>query len=208
MFFDRKKFREYAKKYYALNDKAHQIDHADEVWNEAVRLVSKMNIALDKDLLYLAVYSHDIRVFMSRKNHHIHGYRWLLNSKLELLKWFSSEEIMIAANAVLEHRSSSKLPPSNKYSYILQLADKGRPNLDKILERSIKYHMSKEGGSADKITMHVGAHILEKFTRNGYAFSNPNYRKVYADEIEDFFKEVNKLTARDIKRKVVEVING
>jgi len=201
---DREALRESVKPDYQKNDLAHQIDHADQVWENAKELVRRNEIVLDMDLLYACVYVHDVCVWKDRAQHHVRAAEYVLRQENELLNIFSVNEQILISHAVREHRSSTKMKPSTKYSYVLQMADKGKPVLRDVIARSAKYH-NKNGKSVDAIAREVGSHLSIKFGRNGYAFTS-EYKKAYSNDVEAFWYELDELTVEELLTIIRESI--
>ena len=182
-----KKIRTFVLPFYKKNDKAHQIDHADEVYETALKINKQFHLHQNMDDIALAVYLHDIFSNKNqRKLHHKLASDFVLQSKDDILKNISAERRRLIANAILEHRASFEGKYSSKLSELLAAADRGKPNLKKDLERSTKYH---KGNTAEAIK-----HMKEKFGRYGYAKYPEVYKKFYEKELEKRYRDIDALS--------------
>jgi len=199
-----KRVREYYKKYYDLNDEAHRIDHADSVCEEALFIMDVLKININKRMVVVAAYTHDIFCNVNRKTHNILASKYVLDAKDdEILNEFSGTQRLSIAEAVLQHRSSYKGERSNILSRIIATADIGRVNLKDIILRSYKYH-SGDGKSDIKVVDEIYEHLIDKFSSNGYRKYDEFYMSIYGDIVNDFKKEVDKITKEDIIKVIEE----
>ena len=178
----RKEVREYYKIYYENGDKAHLIDHADSVCDLALHI----NRECDDRLVILASYLHDSFNATNRAIHHELAYEYVLKAEDKFLKQLSKEEILKVAHAVLEHRGSFRGEFYSTLSAIVSSADRGLPDLDFIVIRSMKFN--KEDARD------VVAHIHDKYGKNGYANYPDLYQVMFKEELEAFHKLADELT--------------
>ena len=75
-------------------------------------------------------------------------------------------------------------------SEIVSAADRGVPDLDFIVIRSMKFN----GGNAQK----VYAHISRKYGTNGYAKYPEIYQKIFSEELAKFRRLADELTVEKI----------
>lgn len=189
--------------YFKKNDRAHQIDHIDNVWKNMVNLVNRSNLKhyFKRDILFLAVYMHDMYCWVDRKNHNI-LVADLLEKKeygkvteLSVLSYMFDNEIETIKEMVLWHRSSMKIeeyvPGENDnlaYINLIRHADKGAPKFKPWLERSMKYHEND-----DNQIECVRNHFIKKFSKDGYAWKNdPGYKNAYPKEYGQFQIDLEK----------------
>jgi len=199
-----KRVREYYKKHYDLNDEAHRIDHADSVCEEALFIIDTLKLNINKRMVVVAAYTHDIFCSVNRKTHNVLASKYVLNEKDdEILNEFSKGQRLSMAEAVLQHRSSYKGERSSILSRIIATADMGRVNIKYIILRSYKYH-SSNGKSDIEIVDEIYEHLQDKFSSNGYRKYDDFYMSVYGDIVNDFKKEVDEITKEDIIKVIEE----
>lgn len=183
----KEKVREFYKPYYDNGDKAHLINHADDV----CELALEINKDCSEKLVILASYIHDIFNATDRKKHNILAYDYVKNRSDKFLKELSDEELDLVAHAVLEHRGSFKGEFFSKLSAIISSADRERPDVAKIVIRSMLYN------NAD--AQDVYAHMIDKYSSNGYAKYPKVYKEIFEKELEEFKKEVDNISVEKIE---------
>ncbi len=193
----------YEEMFLTHNDAGHDMEHVDEVWRNALTIISKSDNReqYDLDVMFLAVYCHDLFATTDRKIHHVLAANYVINRTDIFLDRFSNGVLRDIGHAVLEHRASGKLTPSNKYSRVLKSADKGIPNLDRTIERIILSNM----GTAitnDELTQHVYDHLIEKFGRDGYLYDDKEYAETYREELTTLWGQIDAITTAVIAKRV------
>jgi len=182
----RKKVREEYKPYYENGDEAHLIDHADSVCDLALSI----NKECDEKLIILASYMHDMFNATNRAKHNKLAYAYVLKAEDKFLKELTKEEILKVAHGVLEHRANFKGEFYSLLSAIISSADRGLPDLEFIVIRSMKFN---KGNPQD-----VYAHIKDKYGTNGYANYPKVYKEIFAQELEAFQKEADALSVERV----------
>ncbi len=150
---------------YINYDKAHQRDHIETVIEESLNLADHFGV--DMDMAYAIAAYHDLGISEGRETHHITSAKRLLADK-ELTKWFSDEQLKIMAEAIEDHRASSKNEPRSIYGKIVAEADR---NIDTeiVLRRIIQYGISHfpDLNKEEQYTRMLG-HLHEKYAEGGY----------------------------------------
>ena len=182
----RKEVRKFYKPYYDDGDKAHQIDHADSVCDLALEI----NQEYDEKLVILASYLHDMYNAVNRPTHDALGFEYVLRGEDKFLRELSKEEIFQLAYAVLEHRGSFKGRFYSTLSAIISSADRGLPDLDFIVIRSMKFN--------DENAQDVFEHVHDKYGKNGYANYPDMYKRMFGKELEAFMKLADELTVERV----------
>lgn len=146
-------------------DKAHNIEHVTRVINNS------MEIAKDYDVNIMMVYTiaayHDLGLSVDRKTHHIVSAQILLEDN-NLEKWFHRSEMEVMAQAIKDHRASSKTRPVSIYGLIISEADRDL-DCDIIVRRTIEYGLSHYPNlSKEEHFLRMKEHIIEKYGSNGY----------------------------------------
>lgn len=150
---------------YINYDKAHQRDHIETVIEESLNLADHFGV--DMDMAYAIAAYHDLGISEGRETHHITSAKRLLADK-ELTKWFSDEKLKVMAEAIEDHRASSKHEPRSIYGKIVAEADR---NIDTeiVLRRIIQYGISHfpDLNKEEQYTRMLG-HLHEKYAEGGY----------------------------------------
>jgi len=182
----KQKVREFYNPFYANGDKAHLIDHADDV----CELALEINSVYSEKLVILASYIHDIFNATDRKKHNILAYEYVKSRSDEFLKELNNKELELVAHAVLEHRASFKGEFFSKLSAIISSADRGRPDVAQTVIRSMRYNNAN--------AQDVYEHMLDKYSTKGYAKYPDVYKEIFAQELEEFKKEVDAISIKKI----------
>lgn len=150
---------------YINYDKAHQRDHIETVIEESLNLAEHFGV--DMDMAYAIAAYHDLGIPEGRETHHLTSAKRLLADK-ELTKWFSDEKLKVMAEAIEDHRASSKNEPRSIYGKIVAEADR---NIDTeiVLRRIIQYGISHfpDLNKEEQYTRMLG-HLHEKYAEGGY----------------------------------------
>jgi len=182
--------REFVKPYYEKNDRAHQIDHADDVFKLACDIANFVDY--DRiDLVALASYLHDIQVYVDRANHHTLAYDVVMSIELnEFFEGLSDLDRGLVAFAVSEHRASYQVFYTSELSEIIASADRGEPVYDEIFARGLVCATSS--GFADPVK-YTKKHMKEKYGRDGYAKYPDIYLLFFQYEIEKLWSKIDDL---------------
>lgn len=150
---------------YINYDKAHQRDHIETVIEESLNLADHFGV--DMDMAYAIAAYHDLGIPEGRETHHLTSAKRLLADK-ELTKWFSDEKLKVMAEAIEDHRASSKHEPRSIYGKIVAEADR---NIDTeiVLRRIIQYGISHfpDLNKEEQYARMLG-HLYEKYAEGGY----------------------------------------
>ena len=201
LFSPEEKFRDYVnERWYIKSDAAHRIDHIDDVWSNYCYLVNENRIrGLDRKIIFLAVYMHDIFTGENRDIHNELASKFVLNSwrtkekELLNLRECKESEIKLIADMVYWHRSSLVFNPKKfkkqeaEYITIIRAADKGAPIFSEWLVRTMKYHEHDK----DPIK-NARKFFIDKYGENGYAWKNdPTYKELYITHYDKFQEDLN-----------------
>ena len=146
-------------------DAAHRRDHVLTVIEQSLTLAVAHNLNIN--MAYTIAAYHDIGRVNGREAHHTESKRLMLEDR-ELRRWFSSEQIATMADAVEDHRASSKSAPRTIYGRIVAEADRVIDS-QTIIRRTIQYTLShhpelnREEGYKRMIE-----HLHEKYYYGGY----------------------------------------
>jgi HD superfamily phosphodiesterase len=202
---------------YLRNDAAHQIDHADEVYNNMLVIIEKLNINIDEREVVIAAYFHDCFSSTRNRDRHeqlagdyirTHFNRLFSSLFLEKNKEELNEVKLRVSNAIREHRASYKGERISNLSNVLAVADRGFISKNRVKEiaiRSFQYNRARSE-NVEKIYENVFEHIVDKFSRSGYAFDNvPKYfMDINSENIEYMWDEIDNLTLKKVKKMIGE----
>lgn len=146
-------------------DSAHRLDHIGSVIRRSADLARGYDV--DADMVYAIAAYHDLGICEGREFHHLSSARLMREDK-NLRQWFSEEQIEIMAQAVEDHRASTKSAPRSVYGLIVAEADR-QIDADTIVRRTIEYGLDNypqldRQGQFDRFK----EHIQEKYARGGY----------------------------------------
>ena len=146
-------------------DPAHRRDHADVVVERSIALAERLGARVD--MAYVVAAYHDTGLAVGRDVHHTESKRILLEDSA-LRQWFSAEDIATMADAVEDHRASSKQPPRTLYGRIVAEADRliePRTILRRTVQFTLTHHpeLDREEGYERLVE-----HMREKYDYGGY----------------------------------------
>lgn len=180
----------YVKPHYDLTESGHNMSHIEYVVNRSLKFAKQVkDTPINLNMVYTIAMFHDTGHHIDRKTHEILSSEILLDCK-GLTKFFTQEQIKIMAEAVMEHRASSKSNPSTIYGKIVSTADRNN-SVEQCLFRSYTTTKKlKPTYSEDEVFNDCYEHLNRKFGYNGYA-------KFYFEdeEYENFLKEIRTLLA-------------
>lgn len=170
-------------------DRAHRRDHVETVIEQSLLLASNYNV--DINMVYAVAAFHDVGLCKGREYHHIESANIVRGDKL-LNTFFTAEEINVIADAVEDHRASSKAAPRTLYGRIVAEADRVIDG-DTILRRTVQYGLSHYPSlSREEHFNRACEHLEEKYADGGYLKlwipESPNatrlqqFRKVIGDK--------------------------
>ena len=146
-------------------DAAHRRDHVTIVIEQSLTLAKTHN--LDLNMAYTIAAYHDVGLEYGRDTHHIESKRIMLEDG-ELLRWFSAEQIAKMADAVEDHRASSKSAPRTIYGRVVAEADRVIES-ETIIRRTIQYTLSHHPElNKDEGYVRMLEHLHEKYDYGGY----------------------------------------
>ncbi len=187
------KVRDFFLPYYNKNDIAHNIEHADAVCYEALRINKLCNSLYDEKIVVIAAYAHDMFAYR-REYHHILARNFIIETDSFLVSDLTQEEIWLIATACFEHRSAIK-PSDCKLSDIIKSADKGKPNITSFIKRSFSFLNGSNLSLEEKIE-DVVVCLINTFSRHKGVFKPSSlYLKVYNNELKDFYQSLESLSS-------------
>lgn len=150
---------------YANFDKAHQIDHAEKVIEESLKLA--LHYEVDSAMVYTIAAYHDLGLCEGREFHHIVSGKILLADET-LHHWFTDEQMQQMAEAIEDHRASNKQAPRSIYGKIVAEADR-IIDPEVTLRRTVQYGLSHYP-ELDKEQQYARfrKHLADKYVEGGY----------------------------------------
>ena len=150
---------------YDKHDAAHRRDHADIVISQSLKLAK--NYDVDMNMVYTIAAYHDTGIIHGREHHHVASKQIVLADR-ELLRWFTSEQIATMADAVEDHRASSKRAPRTIYGCIVAEADRVIVP-ESIIRRTIQFTLTNHPElDMDEGYERLIQHLKEKYGYGGY----------------------------------------
>ena len=150
---------------YDRHDAAHRRDHAITVIEQSLALAKQFDV--DENMVYAIAAYHDTGLKFGRENHHTESKRIVLEDE-RLREWFSDEQIATMADAVEDHRASSKQPPRTIYGRIVAEADRIIVP-QSIIRRTIQYTLANHPDlNREKGYERMVEHLNEKYNYGGY----------------------------------------
>lgn len=146
-------------------DAAHQRDHVLTVIDAALKLATYYDI--NKDMVYAIAAYHDTGLAFGRDKHHTESKRIIIEDR-ELRRWFTEEEIATMADAVEDHRASSKGEPRTIYGRIVAEADRIIDSRT-IIRRTIQFTLTNHPElGREKGYERMVDHLNAKYNYGGY----------------------------------------
>jgi len=181
----------YNEHFYSENDAAHNLEHVDAVYAESLALRERLDMDIPDDSLIMAVYTHDIFSTLNRARHHVLAHDYVLSRSNKYFRMFSDDELRDIAIAVFYHRAS--VTPTNELTSlqrVVRLADRGKPDINRIAKRSLSYTIAKGSSNPIEVSM---KHIKDKYGRGGYAASDLDYQATYGPELLEMWEIMDTL---------------
>jgi len=180
-----------------LNDKAHDLKHVVNVYSKMIDMNKTLNLNIDKKMILLAAFLHDLKCHVDRKKHCLLSANYVTDCwyakdcKDPFIQQLTEKEAIVLSDAIIKHRASGNEVPGSGLAGLLYAADKDVPLLEEIVLRSYEYGSNCE---------HVLKHLKEKFSSEGYLKYNIYYKLYYGViSIERMHNEISNLTVEKIR---------
>ena len=184
---------------YDKHDAAHRRDHADIVISQSLKLAK--NYDVDMNMVYTIAAYHDTGIIHGREHHHVASKQIVLADR-ELLRWFTTEQIATMADAVEDHRASSKRAPRTIYGCIVAEADRVIVP-ESIIRRTIQFTLTNH----PELDMDEGYERLIQHLKDKYDYGG--YLKLWIKESENAqrLEELRQIIAnKELLRSIYEHI--
>jgi len=179
---------------YVKFDRAHSTEHVKRVIAESLRLAGFYDV--NPDMVYAIAAFHDVAMPKGREVHHIESAK-VLKADQFIQAMFSVAQISTMAEAIEDHRASSKTDPRSIYGRIVAEADRDI-TVEGVLERALSYgldtcpYLTKE-----EQFKRMQNHLEEKYSEKGYMklyIPESDNAKNLAD-LQAFIADKERLTA-------------
>ena len=181
----------------------HSLGHIKYVIERSLKFAEQVPEA-NKDICYTVAAYHDLERLLDDDYHEKISAAFVrIDEKLK--EFFTDEEIDIIAEAVEDHRASSKHEPRSIYGKIVSSADR-TTSADEMVLRTVETHSYWYPDlSLDEILESARKHVLEKYGKDGYAlkkmyFDDPDFVKC-CEEIVEIVDNPDKFKARYLELK-------
>lgn len=169
---------------YERNDWAHQLWHIQEVVERSIKLAKGHRVKLD--MVYVIASFHDLGCFISRENHEKISAHFM-EQDVFIQKYFTSKEIKIMKEAIIDHRGSLEYVPRSIYGKIISSADRF-VTIEGIMRSTHSYSLEfYPEWTWEEMVDRSYQYIQKKYGKNGYAKSY-----VKNIEYEQFLRDVQK----------------
>lgn len=188
--------------HYSLNDKGHNIEHAQYVINRSLEFAELVE-GINYEMVYVIAAYHDVAHHIDAKNHEVLSAQMLIQDE-KLKDFFTDDQIRIMSEAVEDHRSSLGTDPRSIYGKIVSSADRNT-SVEVTLKRCYSYNQKHFPElSQEDLIEKCRSFLLEKYGPNGYArdkmyFDDKQYKK-YLEDITEL--------ASNKERFAIEIINA
>lgn len=150
---------------YDTFDAAHRRDHVHTVIEASMRYAKLYDV--DSEMVYVIAAYHDTGLCHGRDLHHVESKRIILGDA-KLREWFTPEQIATMADAVEDHRASSKNEPRTIYGRIVAEADRVIDS-ETIIRRTIQFSIAHYPSlDAEEGYRRMVEHLNEKYNYGGY----------------------------------------
>lgn len=177
----------------------HTAGHIAQVISRSFTILTNLKEKVDVSMVYMTAAYHDLGRLVDDDTHHIESAK-MMRADEGLKKLFSDEQIEIMAEAVEDHRASSKGDPRNIYGKIVSSADRD-VDVDEMLCRAYDYTKKLNPDfDDDAVIEDARVHLREKYTPDGYGA-----KKVYypTEDTIECFKTIEKLTRDPLEYRVM-----
>ena len=188
------KIKEYIEKeirsqYENNNYGGHGWEHITDVIDRSFELMTKFDLELNPNMVYVIAAYHDIGYKKDPDNHEKVSSEMFLQDE-EIKKYFTAKERKIIAEAITDHRASLEYEARSDYGKLVSSADRSYDVSD-ILKRSIAYQFDRhknENPTMAEVIEYSYKKLSSKYGVGGYA-------KMYYqdDKYKNFLKEMERL---------------
>lgn len=172
--------------HWELNDRAHRLEHFEEVFQTGMSINQRLDLDYDPKLILFASYFHDLFAW-SRENHHTLSHVFINGTDHPVIvDNLSSHERYYVGLGCREHRASFEGQFTNEFSELINSADRGLPgDVHAMLGRALAYRSHRYPEESVEACKAVSLkHLKEKFGTGGYARYPDLYVKAFGSELQ------------------------
>ena len=171
------------------NDEGHGLEHINYVIARSMGFARQLT-EINYDMVYTIASFHDIAHFIDKDNHAQIAAEMVLEDQT-LKQFFNHEQLIIIAEAIIDHRASLEYEPRSIYGKIISSADRDT-NIDFVLMRVHSYNMEhNKDFCLDLMIDDARRELLERFSDNGYAREKMYFEDVQYDQ---FVRDITRLS--------------
>ena len=167
----------------------HGIDHIKYVIERSFEIIKEFNLDVDKNMAYVTAAYHDLGYKRNPEKHEEVSSE-MFKEDQNMNKFFNEEQINTIADAIADHRASSKHEARNIYGKIVSSADRNI-SVNTTLKRSILFYKTKYKNENIKdmdIIENSYKKLSSKYGKGGYA------KMYYPDnKYNEFIKSMEEL---------------
>ncbi len=167
----------------------HGIDHIKYVIERSFEIIKEFNLDVDKNMAYVTAAYHDLGYKRNPEKHEEVSSE-MFKEDQNMNKFFNEEQINAIADAIADHRASSKHEARNIYGKIVSSADRNI-SVNTTLKRSILFYKTKYKNENIKdmdIIENSYKKLSSKYGKGGYA------KMYYPDnKYNEFIKSMEEL---------------
>ena len=181
----------------------HSLGHIKYVIERSLKFAKEVPNA-NVDMCYVIAAYHDIGRLIDDDYHEKISAAYVrIDEKLK--EFFTDDEINTIAEAIEDHRASSKHEPRSIYGKIVSSADRNT-SVDEMIKRSVEAHAYwSQDEDFEKVIDEARKHMRKKYGKNGYAlkkmyFDDPDFG-AFCEEVDEVTKDFETFKARYKKLK-------
>ena len=167
----------------------HGIDHIKYVIERSFEIIKEFNLDVDKNMAYVTAAYHDLGYKRNPEKHEEVSSE-MFKEDQNMNKFFNEEQINTIADAIADHRASSKHEARNIFGKIVSSADRNI-SVNTTLKRSILFYKTKYKNEDIKdmdIIENSYKKLSSKYGKGGYA------KMYYPDnKYNEFIKSMEEL---------------
>lgn len=167
----------------------HGIEHIKYVIERSFEIIKEFNLDVDKNMAYVTAAYHDLGYKRNPEKHEEVSSE-MFKEDQNMNKFFSKEQINTIADAIADHRASSKHEARNIYGKIVSSADRNI-SVNTTLKRSLLFYKTKYKNE-DVKDMNV---IEDSYKKLSSKYGKGGYAKMYYPDkkYNEFIKSMQEL---------------
>lgn len=207
-----KKLKDYIEKnifpLYDDNIGGHGLEHIKYVIDRSFELIEAFSLDVNPDIVYTTAAFHDLGYKINKDEHERVSSEMFLENK-EIKNFFTTAEVNIIAEAIVDHRASLEYEPRSLYGKIVSSADR-ETSVTNMLTRSILFQYDKhkkENPTMKEVIDYSYQKLSSKYGKGGYAkmyFPDSKYLS-YLENMQEVLNDKNSFANEETK--IIERLN-